>query len=43
VVLFIYREEAYDPEGTALDRRGMAEVIVAKHRTDRLARPTWPS
>jgi len=32
VVLFIYREEAYDPEGTALDRRGMAEVIVAKHR-----------
>jgi replicative DNA helicase len=31
VVLFLYREEAYDPD-TPLDRRGMAEVIVAKHR-----------
>ncbi|MGH8981494.1 MAG: replicative DNA helicase [Acidimicrobiales bacterium] len=31
VVLFIYREEIYDPE-TPIDRRGMAEVIVAKHR-----------
>jgi len=31
VVLFLYREEQYDPE-TPIDRRGMAEVIVAKHR-----------
>ncbi|HVX20842.1 MAG TPA: replicative DNA helicase [Acidimicrobiales bacterium] len=31
VVLFIYREEQYDPE-TPIDRRGMAEIIVAKHR-----------
>ncbi len=31
VVLFIYREEQYDPD-TPLDRRGMAEIIVAKHR-----------
>jgi replicative DNA helicase len=31
VVLFIYREEVYDPE-TPIDRRGLAEIIVAKHR-----------
>ena len=31
VVLFIYREEQYDPE-TPIDRRGIAEIIVAKHR-----------
>ncbi|MEI8050163.1 MAG: replicative DNA helicase [Actinomycetes bacterium] len=31
VVMFLYREEAYDPE-ISPDRRGMAEVIVAKHR-----------
>jgi len=31
VVLFLYREEAYDQEAPP-DRRGMAEVIVAKHR-----------
>jgi replicative DNA helicase len=31
VVLFIYREEQYDPD-TPIDRRGMAEIIVAKHR-----------
>jgi replicative DNA helicase len=31
VVMFIYREEHYDPE-TPIDRRGIAEVIVAKHR-----------
>ena len=31
VVLFIFREEQYDPD-TPIDRRGMAEVIVAKHR-----------
>jgi len=31
VVLFIYREEQYDPD-TPLDRQGMAEIIVAKHR-----------
>ena len=31
VVLFLYREEAYDPDAP-LDRRGMAEVIIAKHR-----------
>jgi len=31
VVMFLYREEAYDPEA-APDRRGMAEIIVAKHR-----------
>ena len=31
VVLFIYREEQYDPE-TPIDRRGDAEIIVAKHR-----------
>jgi replicative DNA helicase len=31
VVLFIYREELYDPE-TPIDRRGLAEIIVAKHR-----------
>ncbi|HLN16356.1 MAG TPA: replicative DNA helicase [Acidimicrobiales bacterium] len=34
VVIFLYREEQYDPE-TPLDRRGMAEVIVAKHRNGR--------
>ena len=31
VVLFLYREEVYDPD-LSNDRRGMAEVIVAKHR-----------
>ena len=31
VVLFIYREEQYDPD-IPLDRRGTAEIIVAKHR-----------
>jgi replicative DNA helicase len=31
VVLFIFREEQYDPD-TPIDRRGMAEIIVAKHR-----------
>jgi len=31
VVLFIFREELYDPE-TPIDRRGLAEIIVAKHR-----------
>jgi replicative DNA helicase len=31
VVVFIYREEQYDPE-TPVDRRGSAEIIVAKHR-----------
>jgi replicative DNA helicase len=31
VVLFIYREEQYDSE-TPIDRRGDAEIIVAKHR-----------
>ncbi|HMD46730.1 MAG TPA: replicative DNA helicase [Acidimicrobiales bacterium] len=34
VVIFLYREEQYDPEAP-LDRRGMAEVIVAKHRNGR--------
>jgi len=34
VVVFLYREEQYDPD-TPLDRRGMAEVIVAKHRNGR--------
>jgi replicative DNA helicase len=29
VVMFIYRDEVYNPESTD---RGMAEVIVAKHR-----------
>ncbi len=32
VVLFIYREEQYEPEDTPIDRRGMAEIIVSKHR-----------
>jgi replicative DNA helicase len=31
VVLFIYREEQYDPD-VPLDRKGDAEIIVAKHR-----------
>src|SRR6202011_5717919 len=31
VVLFIYREEQYDPDAP-IDRRGDAEIIVAKHR-----------
>ena len=31
VVMFLYREEAYDKEASP-DVRGMAEVIVAKHR-----------
>jgi replicative DNA helicase len=31
VVLFIYREEVYDPD-TPIDRRGLAEIIVSKHR-----------
>jgi replicative DNA helicase len=30
VVMFIYRDEVYNPEVT--DRRGTAEIIVAKHR-----------
>jgi replicative DNA helicase len=34
VVLFIYREEAYDPE-TPAERRGVAEIIVSKHRNGR--------
>ena len=29
VVMFIYRDEYYNPES---DQRGMAEIIVAKHR-----------
>jgi replicative DNA helicase len=29
VVLFIYRDEYYNPES---DQRGLAEIIVAKHR-----------
>jgi replicative DNA helicase len=29
VVLFIYRDEYYNPES---DQRGMAEIIVSKHR-----------
>jgi len=31
VVVFVYREEIYDPD-TPIDRRGLAEIIVAKHR-----------
>jgi len=31
VVLFIYREEQYDPD-TPLERQGIAEIVVAKHR-----------
>jgi len=31
VVLFIYREEQYDPD-IPIERRGDAEIIVAKHR-----------
>jgi replicative DNA helicase len=31
VVIFLYREEQYDAE-TPIDRRGMAEIIVSKHR-----------
>ena len=31
VVMFIYREEQYDPD-TPIDRRGIAEIIVSKHR-----------
>lgn len=34
VVLFLYREDQYDPD-TSMDRRGLAEVIVAKHRNGR--------
>jgi replicative DNA helicase len=30
-VLFIYREEQYDPD-IPIERRGDAEIIVAKHR-----------
>jgi replicative DNA helicase len=29
VVMFIYRDELYNPES---DQRGLAEIIVAKHR-----------
>jgi replicative DNA helicase len=29
IVMFIYRDEYYNPES---DQRGMAEIIVAKHR-----------
>jgi replicative DNA helicase len=31
VVMFLYREEAYDAEAS-VDKRGMAEVLIAKHR-----------
>lgn len=34
VVLFIYREEAYNPEAS-IDQRGKAEILVAKHRNGR--------
>ncbi len=34
VVIFLYREEAYDSDAP-MDRRGLAEVIVAKHRNGR--------
>jgi replicative DNA helicase len=30
VVLFIYREELYDPEN--MEARGTADIIIAKHR-----------
>ena len=29
IVLFIYRDELYNPES---DQRGLAEIIIAKHR-----------
>jgi replicative DNA helicase len=29
IVMFIYREEVYEPE---TDKKGIAEIIVAKHR-----------
>ena len=29
VVIFIYRDEYYNPES---DQRGLAEIIIAKHR-----------
>jgi len=29
IVMFIYREEVYDPD---TERKGIAEIIVAKHR-----------
>jgi replicative DNA helicase len=34
IVMFIYRHEYYHPEDT--DKRGMAEVIVAKHRSGQI-------
>jgi replicative DNA helicase len=34
VVVFIYREEQYDADAP-LDRRGVADIIVAKHRNGR--------
>jgi replicative DNA helicase len=31
VVMFLYRDEVYNPD--AIENKGMAEVIVAKHRS----------
>ena len=41
IVIFIYRDEYYNPES---EQRGMAEIIVAKHRNgpDRLVTPRVP-
>ena len=46
VVLFIYRDEYYNPDS---DQRGMAEIIVSKHRNgptgldaSRVPRPVHP-
>jgi replicative DNA helicase len=32
VVMFLYRDDAYNPES---EKKGVAEVIVAKHRSGR--------
>jgi replicative DNA helicase len=40
VVLFIYRDEYYNPES---DQRGLAEIIVAKHRNGPTATPSSSS
>jgi Replicative DNA helicase len=43
LVMFLYREEYYDRDETEDSKKGVAEVIVAKHRNGRPATSRSPS
>jgi replicative DNA helicase len=43
LVMFLYREEYYDRDDADDSKKGVAEVIVAKHRNGRWAPSTSPS